>query len=99
MESIIVEFPNRNIINISKYDYENDERYKNYLNIVNNKLVAKELYKVDNIINDDIYWKFNKHIRYTNLFNEYYKYTKKSLCSYKNMLLNINDMLIKRKHK
>lgn len=93
MDSIIVEFPNRDIINISLNDYEVNDNYKKYLDIVKNKLVAKELYVIDNILSDKNYWEHNKKIYHINIFNKPTKYTIKGLNSYKNMLLNANDML------
>lgn len=93
MESIIVEFPNRDIISISLNEYENDDNYKEYLNNVEDKNIAKELYTIDNILNDTLYWKHNDKIYHKNIFDIPHRYTKKGLISYKNMLLNTKYMV------
>ena len=93
MESIVVEFPNRDIISISLNEYENDDNYKEYLNNVEDKNIAKELYTIDNILNDKLYWKQNDRIYHKNIFDMPYRYTKKNLISYKNMLLNTKYMV------
>ena len=79
---------------ISKHTYDEDINYKEYYKLINNKEICIELCKIDNIINDDNYWKYNKEILHMNIFNEVYYYSKTSLISYKNMLITNSRQFI-----
>lgn len=87
MKDFIVELPNRDIIEISIYDYTKHPKYEEYFDEVKMGYLAKELCRIDNILEDDNYWKYNNYIRRENIFGNYCQYNKKSLISYKKMLL------------
>lgn len=93
MSTIKITAPNKAGLTVGKYDYNTDEHYKEYMSMVNNKTIAKELCKIDNILKDKEYWKHQKNFRHNNIFGGYYAYTSSALETYKQMLLSINEQL------
>lgn len=85
--------PNKVSIKFGKYDYDNDENYKRYYNVVRSRDIAIELCKIDDMINDNKYWEDNKKIIHKNIFNDALGYSKSALISYKNMLLLMNAQI------
>ena len=85
--------PNRTKLVIGKYDYNDNQQYNKYLDIVKHGYIAKELCVVDTIINDKMFWKYHNVYKHTNIFGNYYNYTNKSLKTYKQMLLTISEQL------
>ena len=93
MVAITITPPNKEALRFEYYDYENDDVYKHYNSIVNNKIVAKELYKIEGLLNDDIYWKHNGRLGLRNIFGRYKTYTKRTLNLYKEMLLHMDEQI------
>ena len=93
MGVITITPPNKNALRFEYYDVENDEVYKHYNSIVNNKIIAKELYRIVDILNNELFWKHNGRLGLRNIFGRYKSYTKRTLNLYKEMLLHMNEQI------
>ena len=93
MNIIEITRPNKAKITISKIDYNNNQQYCEYMDKVKCERVAKELCRIDDIINDEQFWKYHKKYRHENVFGKVYNYNIRSFKSYKQVLLTIADQL------